>query len=96
MGNPRVLKLTRTSLLLEKGEDAPKLRRGLALGLLAGETPELSVAEFNLETSTLALEVADELSQRLEAKAETTIVELALYTEQPKLEIMTQDQLLPS
>ena len=88
-GNPRVLKLTRTSLLLEKGEDAPKLRRGLALGLLAGETPELSVAEFNLETSTLASEVADELSQRLEAKAETTIVELALYTEQPKLEIMT-------
>ncbi len=88
-GNPRVLKLTRTSLLLEKGEDEPKLRRGLALGLLEGETPELSVAEFDLEVSTLASEVADELSQRMEAKVETAIVELALYTEQPKLEIIT-------
>ena len=68
-GNPRVLKLTRTSLLLEKGEDEPKLRRGLALGLLEGETPELSVAEFDLEVSTLASEVADGLSQRMEAKA---------------------------
>ena len=88
-GNPRVLKLTRTSLLLEKGKDDPKLRRGLALGLLEGETPELSVAEFDLETSTLASEVTGELSQRMEAKAETAIVELALYTEQPKLEIIT-------
>ncbi len=88
-GNPRALKLTRTSLLLEKGEDEPKLRRGLALGLLEGETPELSVAEFDLEVSTLASEVADELSQRMEAKVETAIVELALYTEQPKLEIIT-------
>ena len=87
-GNPRVLKLTRTSLLLEKGEDEPKLRRGLALGLLEGETPELSVAEFNLEISAPAPEVADEVSQQMEAKADTAIVELALYTEQPKLEIM--------
>ena len=47
-GNPRVLKLMRTSLLLEKGEDEPRLRRGLALGLLEGETPELSVTEFDL------------------------------------------------
>ena len=88
-GNPRVLKLMRTSLLLEKGEDEPRLRRGLALGLLEGETPELSVTEFNLEISTLASEVTDELSQQMEAKAETTIVELAVYTEQPKLEIRT-------
>lgn len=88
-GNPRVLKLTRTPLLTEKGEDEPKLRRGLALGLLEGETPELSVAEFDLEVSTLASEVADELSQRMEAKVEIAIVELALYTEQPKLEIIT-------
>ena len=84
-----VLKLTRTSLLLEKGEDEPRLRRGLALGLLEGETPELSVAEFDLETSTLASEVADELSQQMEAQAETPVVELALYTEQPSLEIVT-------
>ena len=88
-GNPRVLKLTRTSLLLEKDEDEPRLRRGLALGLLEGETPELSVAEFDLETSTLVSEVRDELSQQMEVKAETAIVELALYTEQPKLEIIT-------
>ena len=88
-GNPRVLKLMRTSLLLEKGEDEPRFRRGLALGLLEGETPELSVTEFNLEISTLASEVTDELSQQMEAKAETTIVELAVYTEQPKLEIRT-------
>lgn len=88
-GNPRVLKLTRTSLLLQKGEDEPRLRRGLALGLLEGETPELSVTEFDLETSTLASEIADERTQQMEAKAETTIVELALYTEQPKLEIAT-------
>ena len=88
-GNPRVLKLTRTSLLLEKGKDAPRLRRGLALGLLEGEAPELSVAEFDLETSTLASEVADKLSQQMEAESETAIVELALYTEQPKLEIIT-------
>ena len=88
-GNPRVLKLIRTSLLLKKGEDEPRIRRGLALGLLEGETPELSITEFDLETSTLASEVADELSQRMEAKAETSIVELALYTEQPKLEIIT-------
>ena len=88
-GNPRVLKLTRTSLLLEKGKDEPKLRRGLALGLLEGETPELSVAEFDLETSMLASEIADELSQQMQAKSETTVVELALYTEQPKLEIVT-------
>ena len=88
-GNPRVLKLTRTSLLLEKGEDEPKFRRGVALGLLEGETPELSVAEFDLETSTLVSEVAAELSQQMEVKAETSIVELALYTEQPKLEIIT-------
>ena len=88
-GNPRVLKLTRTSLLLEKNEDEPRLRRGLALGLLEGETPELSVVEFDLETSTLASEVCDKLSQRMEALAEVAIVELALYTEQPKLEIIT-------
>ena len=88
-GNPRVLKLTRISLLLEKGEDEPRLRRGLALGLLEGETPELSVAEFDLETSTLASEVADELSQQMEAQAETPVVELALYAEQPSLEIVT-------
>ena len=88
-GNPRVLKLTRTSLFLEKGDDEPRLRRGLALGLLEGETPELSVAEFDLETSMLGSEIADELSQRMEAKVETTVVELALYTEQPKLEIVT-------
>ena len=88
-GNPRVLKLTRTSLLLEKGEDEPRLRRGLALGLLEGETPELSVTEFDLENSTLASEVTDELSQQMEAQAETSVVELALYTEQPKLEIIT-------
>ena len=56
-GNPRILKLTRTALLLEKGEDEPRLRRGLALGLLEGETPELSVTEFDLETSTLGSEV---------------------------------------
>ena len=88
-GNPRVLKLIRTSLLLKKGEDEPRIRRGLALGLLEGETPELSVTEFDLETSSLASEVADELSQRMEAKAETAVAELALYTEQPKLEIIT-------
>ncbi len=88
-GNPRVLKLIRTSLLLEKGEDEPRLRRGLALGLLEGETPELSVTEFNLEISTLASEAADELIQQMEAKTEASIVELALYTEQPKLEIVT-------
>lgn len=88
-GNPRILKLIRTSLLLEKGEDEPRLRRGLALGLLEGETPELSVTEFDIEISTLASEVADELSQQMEAKAEASIVELALYTEQPKLEIVT-------
>ena len=88
-GNPRVLKLIRTSLLHEKGEDEPRLRRGLALGLLEGETPELLVTEFDLESSTLASEVADELSQRMEAQAETSVVELALYTEQPKLEIIT-------
>ena len=88
-GNPRVLKLTRTSLLLEKDGDEPWLIRGLALGLLEGETPELSVAEFNLNASTLAAEIADELSQQMEAKAEASVVELALYTEQPKLEIAT-------
>ena len=88
-GNPRVLKLTRTSLLLEKGEDEPRLKRGLALGLLEGGTPELSVAEFDLDVSALAAEIADELSQQMEAKAETSVVELALYTEQPKLEIVT-------
>ena len=88
-GNPRVLKLTRTSLLLEKGEDEPRLRRGLALGLLEGETPELSVAEFDLDVSALAAKIADELSQQMGAKAEASVVELALYTEQPKLEIVT-------
>ena len=36
-----------------------------------------------------AAEIADELSQQMEAKAETSVVELALYTEQPKLEIVT-------
>ncbi len=87
-GNPRVLKLTRTSLLVEKNEDEPKLRRGLAVGLLEGETPELSVTEFDLEISTLASEVSDELSQRMEAKAGVSIAELALYAEQPKLEIV--------
>ncbi len=88
-GNPRVLKLTRTSLPLEKDEDKPRLRRGLALGLLGGETPELSVTEFDLEVSTLASVVADELSQQMEAKVEASVVELALYTEQPILEIVT-------
>ena len=88
-GNPRVLKLTRTSLLRGKGEDEPKLRRGLALGLLEGETPELLVTEFDLESSTLASEITDGLSQQMEAQAETSVVELALYTEQPKLEIAT-------
>ena len=86
-GNPRVLRLTRTPLLIEKGEDEPRLRRGLALGLLEGETPELSVAEFDLETATLASEVADGLSQQMEAEA--SVVELALYAEQPSLEIVT-------
>ena len=88
-GNPRVLKLARTSLLLEKGEDEPRLRRGLALGLLDGEPPELSVAEFDLEVSTLASEIADVLSQQMGAKAEASVAELALYTEQPSLEIVT-------
>ena len=88
-GNPRVLKLTRTSLLLAKKEKEPKLRRGLALGLLEGETPELSVAEFDLETSVTASEIADKLNQQMRSKAETSVVELALYTEQPKLEIVT-------
>ena len=88
-GNPRVLKLTRTPLLTEKREDEPRLRRGLALGLLDGETPELSVAEFDLETSTLASEVADELSQQMQARTEAAVAELALYTEQPSLEIVT-------
>ena len=88
-GNPRVLKLTRTSLLYEKGEDEPRLRRGLALGLLEGETPELLVTEFDLESSTLASKVTDGLSQQMEARAESSVVELALYTEQPKLEIVT-------
>ena len=88
-GNPRVLKMTRTSLLHEKGEDEPRLRRGLALGLLEGETPELLVTEFDLESSTLASEITDGLSQQMEAQAETSVVELALYTEQPKLEIVT-------
>ncbi len=87
-GNPRVLKLTRTSLLLEKGEDEPRLRRGIALGLLETDLPELSVAEFNLEVSTLAPAIVDELCQQIEAKTETSVVELALYTEQPKLEIV--------
>ena len=88
-GNPRVLKLTRTSLLVEKGENEPRLRRGLALGLLEGETPELSVAEFDLEVATLSSEVTDELSQWMEAETEASVIELALYTEQPKLEIVT-------
>ena len=88
-GNPRVLKLTRTPLLIEKGEDEPRLRRGLVLGLLEGETPELSVAEFDLETSTLASEVVNGMSQQMEARAEASVVELALYTEQPSLEIVT-------
>lgn len=88
-GNPRVLRLTRTPLLIEKNEDEPRLRRGLALGLLEGETPELSVIEFDLEISTLASKVAGALSQQMEANAETSVAELALYTEQPKLEIVT-------
>ena len=88
-GNPRVLKLTRTPLLIEKGEEVPRLKRGLVLGLLDGETPELSVAEFDLEASTLASDVADELIRQMEAKAEASVVELALYTEQPSLEIVT-------
>ena len=88
-GNPRVLKLTRTSLLIAKGEDESRLRRGLALGLLERDTPELSVAEFDLEVSTLASEVAGELIQQIAAKAEASVVELALYTEQPILEIAT-------
>ena len=88
-GNPRVLKLTRTPLLIEKGEDEPRVRRGLALGLLEGEPPELSVAEFDLEVSTLASEVADGLTQQMESDAEASVVELALYTEQPSLEIVT-------
>ena len=87
-GNPRVLKLTRTSLLLAKNEDEPRLRRGLAVGLLEGETATVSVTEFDLEVSTLASEVTDGLSRRMEAKAGVSIVELALYTEQPKLEIV--------
>ena len=88
-GNPRVLKLTRTSLLLAKKEAEPRLRRGLALALLDGENPELSVAEFDLETSLLASEIADKLNEQMGSKAETAVAELALYTEQPKLEIVT-------
>ena len=88
-GNPRVLKLIRTPLLVPKKVAEPRLRRGLALGLLEGETPELSVAEFDLEASARASEVADELNQQMETKGETSVVELALYTEQPKLEIVT-------
>ena len=88
-GNPRILKLTRTPLLVEKNEEEPRLRRGLALGLLAGETPSLSVAEFDLEVSTRASAVAETLSQQIAAEAEVSVVELALYTELPKLEIVT-------
>ena len=88
-GNPRLLKLTRTPLFIEKNDDEPRLRRGLALGLLEGEMPELSVAEFDLEVSTRASAVADTLSQQITADTEVSVVELALYTEQPKLEIVT-------
>ncbi len=87
-GNPRVLKLTRTPLPIEQGENEPRLRRGLVLGLLEREPPELSVAEFDLKASTLASEVADELSQQMQAKTEASVVELALYAEQPSLEIV--------
>lgn len=87
-GNPRVLKLTRTSLLVRKKEAEPRLTRGLAMGLLDGENPELSVVEFDLETSTWSSEIADELSQQIQTKAGASVVELALYAEQPKLEIV--------
>ncbi len=88
-GNPRVLKLTCVSLPVEKGETEPKMRRGLAMGLLEGESPELSVTEFDLETSTLVSEIVDKISQQMQAKVGAAIVELALYTEQPKLELVT-------
>ncbi|MCZ6678643.1 MAG: hypothetical protein O7E52_15510 [Candidatus Poribacteria bacterium] len=88
-GNPRVLKLTRVPLPTERGETDPKMRRGLAIGLLAGESPELCVTEFNLETSTLAPQIAHEISQQMQARVSMSIVELALYTEQPKLDIVT-------
>lgn len=88
-GNPRVLKLTRTPLLVEKNIDEPRLRRGLALGLLEGETPELSVAEFDLDISTVASVLGAALKEQITAAVEVSVVELALYTEQPKLEIVS-------
>ena len=88
-GNPRILKLTRVSLPTEKGETESRMRRGLAVGLLEGESPELSVAEFDFGVSTWISEIGDGLCQRIQSRAGRSIVELALYTEQPKLEITT-------
>ncbi len=93
-GNPRILRLTRVSLPTEKGEAEPRMICGLAIGLLKGESPKPLAIEFAFDVYKPVSAIANEMGQRMQIHAEAmghgmSLVELALYTEQPRLEIMT-------
>ena len=114
-GNPRILKLTRTSPPVEKDEKEPTAIKGLVIGSFSdtkltgegathvsepadGHNGKISAMEFSYESPTPASQIADEISQRMVAEAQTRgfSIELpsqefgmALYTELPKLELST-------
>jgi hypothetical protein len=89
-GNPRLLKLARVSLPTKNGEEEPQMMCGVAVATLA-DIPNPATIEFAYDEFTSVFQITDEISQRLIADAElegpSRIVELALYTEQPKPEI---------
>lgn len=83
-GNPRILKLTRTSSDVEKDKTEPTAMKGLVIGSFSGMKPAredgssaagpngaLSVEEFACESPTPVSQIADEISQRMVSEAQT-------------------------
>ena len=89
-GSPRLLKLSPASLLGKSDGTEAEMIRGIALRSSGGESPEFSVSEFVLDEYAPVSEIANAVSQRMQRdNYDVSTVNLRLYAEQPKLEIVT-------
>lgn len=89
-GNPRILKLSPASSPPKSNGAESEMIRGIALGSSGGEPPELLASEFVLDAYVPISEIEKTVSQRWRPdNTDSSIAELCLYAEQPKLEIVT-------
>ena len=89
-GNPRLLKLSPASSPAKSEAAQPEMIRGVALSSSDGESHRFSVSEFVLDEYAPVSEIGNTVRQRMQRdNLDASIVNLRLYAEQPKLEIVT-------